>query len=190
VVAGIATKDFYLGRLGLSPRTFNFTDFMHPQPSLLGTLVAEKLIPSATWGYTAGAFYRVRQPFGSLTLGGYDAERFTPNNVTFSFGPDTSKSLMVAIQVITTSTGDHLLPDAIVSVVDSTVPHIWVPQASCQKFEASFNLVRDSATDLYLVNDTLHDALLARNVSITFTLGTQVSGGDTVDIVLPYESFD
>jgi hypothetical protein len=190
VVAGIATKDFYLGRLGLSPRAFNFTDFTHPQPSLLGSLVAQNLIPSASWGYTAGAYYRLRQPFASLTLGGYDAARFIANNVTFAFGLDTSKSLIVGIQSIITSTGDSLLPDGIVSVIDSTVPHIWVPQASCQKFETTFNLVRDAATDLYLVNDTLHDTLVARNVSMTFTLGPQVSGGKTVDIVLPYASVD
>ena len=85
-------------------------------------------IPSASWGYTAGAFYRLRQPFGSLTLGGYDAARFTPNNVTFGFGADTSKILLVGIQSIVTSNGDSLLPDGIVVLLDSTVPDIWVPQ--------------------------------------------------------------
>jgi hypothetical protein len=190
VIGGIATKDFYLGRLGLSPRPVNFSSFYDPHPSLLSTLAAENKIPSASWGYTAGAYYRLRQPFGSLTLGGYDAARFTPNNVTFGFGADTSKILLVGIQSIVASNGDDLLPDGIVVALDSTVPDMWVPHASCQKFEACFGLVRDSASGLYLVNDTWHDTLLESNISMTFTLGPEVDGGDTVDIVMPYASVD
>jgi hypothetical protein len=190
VVTGIATKDFYLGRLGLSPRPLNISNFNDEEPSLLSTLVTENEIPSASWGYTAGAFYRLRQPFGSLTLGGYDAARFTPNNVTFGFGADTSKSLLVGIQSIVTSNGDDLLPSGIIVVIDSTVPDMWVPHESCQKFEHAFGLVQDSSSGLYLVNDTWHDALIARNVSMTFTLGPKVDGGETVEISIPYASVD
>jgi hypothetical protein len=190
VIAGIATKDFYVGRLGLSPRPMNFSNFYDPQPSLLSSLVAQNEIPSASWSYTAGAFYRLQQPFASLVLGGYDADRFTPNNVTFAFGTDTSKILLVGIQSIVTSSGDGLLPDGIVALLDSTVPDIWVPHASCQKFEASFGLVQDPTSGIYLVNDTLHNTLVARNVSMTFTIGPYVDGGETVDIVLPYASVD
>jgi hypothetical protein len=190
VVAGIATKDFYVGMLGLSPQPVNFTDFNHPEPSILGTLTDRKEIPSASWAYTAGAPYRARQPFGSLTLGGYDSARFKPNSLTFSFGPDTSRNLLVGVQAITTSGGDHLLPNGIVASVDSTVPHIWLPIEACQKFESSFGLVWDRATNLYLINDTLHDALVAKNTSVTFKLSPSISGGDTIDIVFPYASFD
>ncbi|KAI9776659.1 MAG: hypothetical protein M1839_009465 [Geoglossum umbratile] len=190
VVAGIATKDFYMGMLGLSPRPVNFTDFNHPEPSLLATLADGGQIPSASWAYTAGASYRAREPFGSLTLGGYDSARLTPNNLTFSFGPDTSRSFLIGVQDITTSGGAHLLPNGIVASVDSSVPHIWLPTEACQKFESTFGLVWDQATNLYLLNDTQHDALVAGDESITFKLGPSISGGDAVDIVLPYASFD
>lgn len=58
VVAGIATKDFYLGIFGLGPKPANFSDFTDPKPSYMRTLVDQKLIPSLSFGYTAGAPYR------------------------------------------------------------------------------------------------------------------------------------
>lgn len=57
VVAGIATKDFYLGVFGLGPKPANFTD-TDPKPSYMKNLVDRNLIPSLSFGYTAGAFYR------------------------------------------------------------------------------------------------------------------------------------
>ena len=57
LVAGIATNDFWLGSLGLSPLPFNFTDFNDPQPSLLSMMRTQRLIPSKSWAYTAGAYY-------------------------------------------------------------------------------------------------------------------------------------
>jgi hypothetical protein len=57
VVAGIASKDFYLGLFGLSPKAANFSEFNHPQQSYITTLRGEKIIPSVSYGYTAGAFY-------------------------------------------------------------------------------------------------------------------------------------
>ena len=38
LIAGIATPDFWLGSLGLSPLPFNFTSQTNPLPSLLGSL--------------------------------------------------------------------------------------------------------------------------------------------------------
>ena len=58
VVAGIATKDFYLGQWGLDPRPSNFTTYDDPIPSYLKDLVDSNLIPSLSYGYTAGARYR------------------------------------------------------------------------------------------------------------------------------------
>lgn len=57
VVAGIASKDFYLGLVGLSPKAANFSEFEHPQRSLITTLKDERKIPSTSYGYTAGAHY-------------------------------------------------------------------------------------------------------------------------------------
>ena len=57
VIAGIATKEFYLGSLGLNPRPINFTSEDN-KPSLLSNLKTQKIIPSLSYGYSAGARYR------------------------------------------------------------------------------------------------------------------------------------
>ena len=58
VVAALATPDFYLGNLGLTPHPTNFTQFNDPHPSFLTKLKEENKIPSLSYGYTAGAPYR------------------------------------------------------------------------------------------------------------------------------------
>jgi hypothetical protein len=58
IVAGIATKDFLLGVLGLGPKPSNFSNFEHPQPSFVQTLKDQNKIPSLSYAYTAGAPYR------------------------------------------------------------------------------------------------------------------------------------
>lgn len=55
VIAGIATKDFYLGNLGLSPRKPAFGNSQNP--SFLKSLRNQNYIPSLSYGYTAGASY-------------------------------------------------------------------------------------------------------------------------------------
>ena len=107
----------------------------------------------------------------------------------FDFGADISYDLLVGVQAIT-SDGEALLPIGIISFLNSNVPHIWLPVESCKRFESLYGLSLDNSTDLYLVNDTLHEALLSKNASITFTLGKTGDGGETIDIVLPYVSFD
>ena len=196
VVAGVATsEEFYLGEFGLGPKPSNFsTNGTDPVPSSLHTLVNKNFIPSLSFGYTAGARYRQKSVFGSLTLGGYDASRFTTNNLTFTFGPDDSRSLLVGVQAITaenTLTGTVMpLSSGILSFIDSGTPHIWLPLPACTAFERAFGLVYDPHTDLYLVNSTVHAQLMQLNPSVTFTLGNEVSGGGVVNITLPYGAFD
>lgn len=62
VVAGIATKDFYLGSLGLAPWPVNFT-LRESSPSYLSNLKNQSKIPSLSFGYSAGAAYR-KNPAG------------------------------------------------------------------------------------------------------------------------------
>ena len=85
LVAGIATKDFYLGEFGLGPKPANLTSYDEPIPTYMSNLVDQRLIPSHSFGYTAGAKYQLDGVFGSLTLGGFDAARFVPNNLSFPF---------------------------------------------------------------------------------------------------------
>lgn len=158
------------------------------------TLADQSLVPSLSFGYTAGAKYRLKSVFGSLTLGGYDASRFTPNNLTFTFGPDDSRPLLVGVTAITaanTIMGTvNPLSSGILALIDSGTPHIWLPLPACTAFERAFGLTYDPHTDLYLVNSTTHTQLTQLNPSITLTLGNEISSGQSINITLPYAAFD
>ena len=191
IIEGFATKDFYIGSIGLSPRAVNISTFDDPQPSFLGALVQQNKTASTSWAYTAGACYRQPTAFGSLTFGGYDVARFVQNNVTFPFGPDTSRDLIVPIQSITIdATSGPLLSSVIYAYIDSLVPHIWLPLEACRAFEKAFGLIYNDTAELYFVNDTIHEKLLSQNPNVTFTLGPASAGGSTVDILMHYGSFD
>ena len=195
IVAGIATKDFYLGLFGLAPEPTNFsTTFSEPKQSFMVTLKEAKKIPSLSYGYTAGAKYSNKGVLGSLTLGGYDTSRFTPNNISFTFGVEDTRLILVGIQSITAAnTLDGmrtLLTDGIFSLIDTSLPYIWLPEAACNNFQTAFGLTYDPKTQLYLVNDTIHAKLKEAQPSITFKLGNKLLGGEYINIALPYSAFD
>ncbi|TKA72818.1 hypothetical protein B0A49_05285, partial [Cryomyces minteri] len=191
VIQGFIAKDFYLGSLGISPYAVNITTINDPHPSLLGALKDNGQVPSISWAYTAGAFYQVPPVFGSLTLGGFDTTRFKPNNVSFPFGADPMRELLVGIQSITfDATVSPLLPRGTYALIDSLVPHIWLPLQICETFEHAFNLTWNSSSKLYIVTEDTHNRLIQQNANVTFKLGPDPAGGDFVDIVMPYGAFD
>ncbi|MCJ1244640.1 hypothetical protein MMC30_001839 [Trapelia coarctata] len=194
VVAGIATGQFWLGMFGLNPKATNYTPTDPGQPSFMTTLRQQNLIPSLSYGYTAGNQYRLKTVLGSLTLGGYDSARFAPNDITFPLAANNTADLIVGIQAIksTDSNGKShdLLSSGILAHVDSSVADIWLPAESCALFEQAFGLVYDSVNMLYPVNSTWEATLKALNPNVTFTLGNGASGGPTVSITLPYAAFD
>jgi hypothetical protein len=188
---------YYMGIFGINPKPSNFTDFNNPTPSYMTQLKEEKMIPSISFGYTAGAYYRFTGSFASLTLGGYDTSKYQANNLTFTFAPDNERDVMVAIQDITipaklasSPVATSLLPNKIYALIDSTSAELWLPLEACKVFEYEFGLTFDNETELYLVNDTLHESLKARNASVTFELGQSPESSETVKITLPYAAFD
>ncbi|CAD0094657.1 unnamed protein product [Aureobasidium mustum] len=195
LLAGLVNNKYWVGSLGLSPFPFNFTNFVDPQRSLLSMLFNRSAIPSLSWAYTAGAYYRGQDTFGSLTLGGYDTTRFVHNGVSFPFGADQSRDLLVTLNSITYDTlgSAPLLTEDIDFFIDSMVSHLWLPIETCRAFEQAFNLTWDSTEELYLLDDYTHNSLLAQNASFTFTLsnGSSLdSPSSNISIVLPYASFD
>jgi len=114
--------------------------------------------------------------------------------MTFGFAPDNERDIVVGLQGITmndqTKSNINLLPTPVFMYIDSTIPEIWLPLDACKAFETAFGLTYDNATNLYLVNDVTHSQLLAESANITFTLGQKKTGGETIDIVLPYAAFD
>ena len=193
ILWNLATSMYWLGIFGLNPRPTNFTTFTDPQTSYMQTLANEKKIPSVSYGYTAGNQYRLDKVYGSLTLGGYDTNRFVPNDVTFDFYPDISRDLTVNVHSITANKGSlsNLLPDGSISIfIDSTVPELWLPESACAAFEKAFGIEFDDDYNRYLITSKQREALLAQDAKITFKIGPKPSGGDTVDITLPYSAFD
>ncbi|KAF2027551.1 acid protease [Setomelanomma holmii] len=198
VVAGVAELDYWLGLLPLGQADQSFSSLSKPIDSLLYQLRNQIRIPSLSYAYTAGAKYRLKSVFGSLILGGYDSTRFKPNSneFSFTFSTDPSKLLTVGVDSIlatnslkgtfSLSSGAHF------SVIDSTVPHLWLPTAICSQFEDAFGLTYDPHTDLYLVNDTVHQQLVSKNPTLTFKLVNSLQDTSTnyTNIQLPYAAFD
>lgn len=56
-VGSFAVTDFYLGLFGLNPKPTNWTSFEDSSPSYMTQLKEANLIPSVSFGYTAGAPY-------------------------------------------------------------------------------------------------------------------------------------
>ncbi|KAI4243826.1 MAG: hypothetical protein LQ352_006956 [Teloschistes flavicans] len=202
LLATFATEDFYLATWGIAPRPTNLTKpgqdsvtfaAEDAYPSLLTTMKQQAKIPSISYGYTAGARYRLKQVPASLTLGGYDASRFVPSNLTFGFADDNSRDLIVGIQSISVAGSPQdqkLLRTPILSFIDATVPHIWLPLEACEAFERAFGLMFDTDSDLYLINETQHRDLLTRNATLVLTIGADTTSSLTSDISLPYAAFD
>ena len=135
-----------------------------------------------------------RSAFGSLTLGGYDSSRLVLNDVSFSLGPDITRELTVSLHYITARYADDsveiLLSAPIWTFVDSTTPELYLPLEVCKKFEQTFGLVWNATHQKYFVDDDQHESLIAKNTDFTFVLGNSETGGPTVNIHLPYSSFD
>jgi hypothetical protein len=131
----------------------------------------------------------------SLTLGGYDSTRFVPNDISFGFAPDNERDIVVGILGITANSAtktniDLRARDPFTAYIDSTIAELWLPTEVCQAFERTFGLKYDNNTSLYLVDDDLHNRLLAENPSVTFTLGQPYASNVIVNITLPYNAFD
>ncbi|KAH7359891.1 aspartic peptidase domain-containing protein [Pyrenochaeta sp. MPI-SDFR-AT-0127] len=198
VVAGVADPSYYMGVLPLGQAESSFSSLSQSIDSLLYQLRNTTKIPSLSYAYTAGAKYRLKSVFGSLILGGYDSTRFRANSngFSFSFSKDPSKLLTVGVESImgtNTLQGTFSLTSrAHFSVIDSTVPHLWLPTDICTQFETAFGLTYDPQTDLYLVNDTIHQELLSKNPTLTIKLvnSPQDTSTNYTNIQLPYAAFD
>jgi hypothetical protein len=192
VVAGIDTKDFWLGSFGLSPAATNFTDFNHYATSYMANLKNSGVIPSISYGYTAGNQYRLNGVLGSLTLGGYDAAKFEPNGLTWNFDAETNRELIVNVASITIFTGGSnitLITNNFPAFIDSTVPYFFLPADVCRKFEQVFGITYDNRSQLYLVSDSLRTQLKTQASTVTISLANLTSK-DTVNITFPYDAFD
>ena len=114
--------------------------------------------------------------------------------MSFTLQQDVSRDLVVGLQSITADSVNgssiELLSNSIYTFIDSTIPYIYLPLDACQAFERTLGLVWNTTYDMYFVDDDLHQSLLNENYNFTFRLGNLKDGGQTVEISLPYSSFD
>ena len=140
----------------------------------------------------------IEQPpiFGSLTLGGYDVARtaFGPNLTSNLQSSDNS--IMIGIGAITLA--NALAPittllsieNNVTALVDTTLPHTYLPLYVCQQLEQAFGLQWDPVQQIYLVNDSIHQQLLKAAPSVTFILSTKQPEPGALNITIPYAAFD
>ncbi|RDW85871.1 hypothetical protein BP5796_04196 [Coleophoma crateriformis] len=193
IVAEISSNSYFFGQLGIGFQPTNFSGYDDPQASFSDTLYSNGTISSMSWSYTAGAYYRLKGVFGQLIFGGYDASRFTPNDVVFTMTGDNLRDVVVTVRsIISTAQSGNvtLMSTPEFAFIDSTVPEMWLPADVCDAFESAFGLEYDTTWGLYLLDASTHENLLSLNPTITITLANQKSGGSTTDIVFPYTSFD
>ncbi|KAA8570286.1 hypothetical protein EYC84_002593 [Monilinia fructicola] len=200
VLATITTHDFWLGLFGLNPAPTNFSSKTELVPSYMSNLKSQGHIPSLSYGYTAGAYYRNGGGangggvFGNLTLGGYEESLFVPNDLTVEFSSD-GDDLTIEVNTITiaSSTGKSQVvsspSSSFPAFIDSSIPYLYLPISICQKFEEALGLTYDTKSELYLLNDAQYTTLVAKNASVTLTLTNSTSKA-MVNITLPYAAFD
>ncbi|KAI4210024.1 MAG: hypothetical protein LQ351_007074 [Letrouitia transgressa] len=190
LVAGITTEPLYIGLLGLKP--LNNSRFDRSSSSIMQLLHSQNLIPSLSFGYTAGAIYHGQGVLGSFTLGGYDSSRFLRNNITFALGGRDGRSLETSLDTVFTNKplqgNATLLAQKISVTIDTNLPYLSLPQSACQRFEQAFGLQWDPSREIYLVNDTVHGQLRKLNPSLSFTLSQSAAG--SINLTLPYGAFD
>jgi hypothetical protein len=209
-VVGLATKDFWLGSLGVAQRAANFTVERAIVPSLLDGLKEQNVTPSAAFGLDVGASYRrwalrianelchltvvADNAPGSLIIGGYD--RGASEDAGISVSNIASLALTVNARSIvlsntlqgTVSVTHDLL--SLPMVLDSTVSQLWLPRVVCDELETSLGLIYDLSTELYAVNDTAHSKLVELAPTFAFTLAADSTSNETTTVVLPYAAFD
>ena len=187
-----AVKQPFLGTFGLRLDPVRLPGFSDVHDSALATIQKSGKILSNSWSYTAGAQYRPRNAFASLTLGGRDLAKFdAKKTVGFQIGIDHTRDLLVTMTNVAISSDADSAPSGsplpLIMYVDSTITPIYMPQTICNYFESAFGLVWDNSSSLYLVNDTQHNRLTQFNPNVTFTIA---SPSGLVDFVLPYAAFD
>lgn len=202
IVAIINTTDSLLGQLGLGVQQTRLNGSENVLPFLSSLVQNETAIPSHSYGYTAGASYRLKGVPASLTLGGIDANRFTPNDMSFTLG--SAYAPIVAINSISVSSGADELPpnwsanpigmmgalEAASFTIDTSTPFLWLPESVCDKFAATLNLTYNDTLQLYFYDDSSSPEILRSwDLTFNFSIGN-LPGSENIHLSLPYDSLD
>ncbi|KAK7409561.1 hypothetical protein QQX98_008282 [Neonectria punicea] len=184
LMAALNTTNYLNGLFGLGITQGNFGGTVAESP-LTQAVKEFGRIPSYSFGFTAGAHYR-NVPV-SLTLGGYDASRFSNHNIDFTLGRDDGieSPRLRGIEVVADEgkeTPDNWDSRSVMLsswdsffdvIIDSTTPYLWLPEDVCDRFANAFNLTYNSTFDLYtLENEQYRNFLKEDAFSFTFVLSS------------------
>jgi hypothetical protein len=133
-----------------------------------------------------------------MVFGGYDKSRLTDQGTSISMPNQQNNSLVVGVQSILYRPSQNVEANTFSfttggfsAIIDSTLPHLVLPNDICDKFAQRFGLQLDRTTGLYTVNASAHDFNLQQNATVSFKIG---SGPDNspkfTTITLPYAAFD
>ncbi|KAF5523679.1 Candidapepsin-2 [Colletotrichum aenigma] len=192
ITASINSTDYYLGFLGLGITKGSFGNEIAESP-LTQAVKTYGWIPSYSYGYTAGAYYKGTSGTPcSVTLGGYDSSRFVPHNTEFSLDPSDGlpHALVRGIEV-TVGEGKTVpggwgsrtqilsnMTTSFSAMIDSSTPYLWLPDAICDQFAAAFNLTYNNTFNLYTVSNEQYAALKSSSYSFTFSFSSHDNTDD------------
>jgi hypothetical protein len=173
----------FVGLLGLAT---NVNSTARNPTSLFDNIRGQAKQRSVSWSYTAG---RANEAPGSLVLGGYDASRLNRSTTVMSSMHRHDRLFATWLGDITVNdpsqqTKSFQQPRMAVDM-DFSSPYLFLPMEVCVYFENAFGIKWDHYNRLYTVDDVKHNELVARNVSISFSIH-----GDSgkQDFVVPYKS--
>ncbi|TEY42005.1 hypothetical protein BOTCAL_0401g00070 [Botryotinia calthae] len=198
-VAMINATEYWVGSFGLGASTGNFS-YITPNVTLAQLETLGDIV-SAGYGYTAGAIYQQKGEPMSLTLGGYDENRFIPHDVSFTLtqNPPVPQVFVDSISVISSNGFNTAIElatyeDDISALIDSSTPYLWLPETVCDRFADALGLSYNESLNLYTFdeNPTQHNNLSDSSTTTTFTfrIKDKSSASDFVEIDLPYAAFD
>ncbi|KAJ8060403.1 hypothetical protein OCU04_010732 [Sclerotinia nivalis] len=198
-IAMINSTAYWVGSFGLGASVGNYS-YITPN-STYTQLESMGEIVGAGYGYTAGAVYQQKGEPMSLTLGGYDENRFIPHNITFTLtqDPPVPQAFVESI-FVSSSNGSNTsiqlasTEDNISALIDSSTPYLWFPEAVCDRFTDALGLTYNESLNLYTFdeNPNQHNNLSDSSTTTTFTFRFKDTSADAdvVEINLPYAAFD
>ncbi|KIV86746.1 hypothetical protein PV11_02341 [Exophiala sideris] len=209
IIAVVNSTEEWIGNLGLGVQDTRFSGSENNLPFLSSLVENGSYIPSHSYGYTAGASYRLKGVPASLVFGGVDANKFTPNSATFSLTSDYSPVLAInEISVSTSASNSGSLPSnwgsnpqllqapqagSNLYTIDSSTPFLWLPETACDAFASALNLTYDDTLQLYLFSNNSSsspDVLSTWNLTFTFALSDTTGSSNKVQLTLPYDAFN
>lgn len=207
LMTAINTTEYFLGQFGLGISAGRF-DNKIGESALMQAVKQFGWVPSYSYGYTAGAFYK-NTPC-SVTLGGFDNSRLVPHDTEFTLtkvdnspratlrglqvsNPDKPKAWDSSTQILSSYNTSFSV------LIDSTTPYMWLPDNIADNFAATFNLTYNSTYDLYtLTNDQYRQYSESDAYSFTFSFssvdnhdnfGLPLNIPGVVNITVPIRSF-